>query len=131
MLASQKWLSVLFVAVALTCFAAGTIAAADIDKGLEDSIAGTEWVGEDTVDNLITTYRFEKGGKLAYHYNGQHYRNGTWKQTGAKVYFEINGQFREFDGKVSGDLLEGKSWNVKDRKWQTKLYRYVSPMPEE
>jgi hypothetical protein len=91
------------------------------------NLADTEWVGKDTPDNLITTYRFERGGTLAYFYNGTSYRNGTWRQTGNTIYFETNTQFRETRGTIKGDQIEGNSWNVRKERWKTTIYRYYKP----
>jgi hypothetical protein len=87
------------------------------------SIEDTEWVGPDTTENWITTYRFEKGGVLAYSYNGRSYRNGTWRQDGNTVYFETNNKYRETRAILKGDRLEGDSWNVTGKKWKTLLSR--------
>jgi hypothetical protein len=91
------------------------------------SIDDTEWVGSDSSEKYITTFRFEKSGLLAYYYNGVSYRNGTWKQNGASIYFEMNGKFREFKGTVKGDQISGDSWNKKGNKWETVIYKYNRP----
>jgi hypothetical protein len=106
-----------FIVLAIFCVAASA----------QTKIDDTEWVGIDSSDKLITTFRFEKGGVLAYYYNGFTYRNGTWKQDGASVYFEMNKKFREFKGTVKGDEMTGDSWNKKGNKWQTAIYKYNRP----
>ena len=89
-------------------------------------LTGTVWVGLDLDD--VTTFRFAKGGKLVYTYNGVLYQNGTWKQDGRNIYFEMNQKFREFKGNFKGErneIIDGDSWNVRDKRWHTTIYRYV------
>jgi hypothetical protein len=122
MFASQKWA---FVLVALVAFGSAPRVAADDEK--PPSVEGTEWVGPDLPEQFVTTYRFEKGGKLVYHYNGTTYDNGTWKQDGDKVYFEVNDKYREAKLKIKGDTLSGDSWNTTGKKWTTTVYKYTKP----
>jgi hypothetical protein len=91
------------------------------------SIAGTEWVGMDNPERFIITYRFEEGGVVAYAYGGNSYRNGTWKQDGKKVYFELNNKFRELEATIEGEVITGDSWNTRNLKWRTTLYKYNRP----
>ena len=87
----------------------------------------TEWVGPDLDDGTIVTFRFEKGGGLKYCYNGTTFSKGSWKQDGKTLYLEINDKYREMKATITGDSIEGDSWNVKDVKWKTSLYRYRKP----
>lgn len=87
------------------------------------SVEGTEWSGDDTPLNIRTVFRFEKGGALEYAYNGSTYRTGSWRQEGAKVYFELNSRYRECEATVRGDVLEGDSWNARGLRWKTTLRR--------
>jgi hypothetical protein len=83
------------------------------------SVEGTTWAGDGAV--APTVYHFEKEGVLSYSYNGNHYRNGTWKQEGPALYFECNNKFYEFKGKVAGEEIHGNSWNVNGGKWTLKI----------
>ncbi|GIW81065.1 MAG: hypothetical protein KatS3mg105_2872 [Gemmatales bacterium] len=78
-------------------------------------LTGTTWSGDGAV--AYTIYVFERGGVLQYSYNGNTYRNGTWKQHGPNVYFEANQKYWEFEGVIRGDVIVGKSWNRAGRKW--------------
>jgi hypothetical protein len=89
------------------------------------NLEATEWTGMD--NQTVITVRFEKGGILAYKYNGNSYRNGTWKQDGKELTFEMNGKFREYKATVTSDTIEGDSWNVAGNKWKTTLYKYTKP----
>jgi predicted dehydrogenase len=91
----------------------------------EPDLIETEWVGPD--GEFVTTFRFEKGGVLAYSYNGSSYRNGTWKLSGTNLSFELNDGYRTFKGQVKGSTIEGDSSNVAEKKWKTTLYQYTKP----
>ncbi|MBL8800236.1 MAG: hypothetical protein JNM56_40520 [Planctomycetia bacterium] len=83
------------------------------------SLEGTTWAGDGAV--APTVYFFEKEGVLSYSYNGNHYRNGTWKQDGSALYFECNNKFYEFKGQVAGEEITGNSWNVNGGKWTLRI----------
>jgi hypothetical protein len=86
------------------------------------SVEGTEWsMNGEGPDRWNITYRFERGGVLSYGYNGANYRNGTWRQTGDEIYFEVNQKYRECRLTLRGDRLEGESWNKAGRRWMTDL----------
>jgi hypothetical protein len=88
------------------------------------SVEGTEWsMPGEGPGQMNITYRFERGGVLVYRYNGQTYRNGTWKQDGNRLTFECNKKYRECRASVRGDRIEGDSWNVAGARWQTSLAR--------
>jgi len=82
-------------------------------------MAGTIWAGDGAV--AFTIYHFEKDGTLAYSYNGQTFRNATWKQDGATVTFDCNDGFYQFRGTVRPGELAGKSWNSDGAKWDLKI----------
>ena len=90
-------------------------------------LTGTEWVATPDIDNTVITWRFEKGGFLAYRSKGKYYRNGKWKQDGNQLYFETNEKYREFKGYVSGDVITGSSWNLTGAEWVTTAYKYNKP----
>jgi hypothetical protein len=80
------------------------------------SLAGTTWAGPET-DGEFTTYTFEQDGTLAYKYSNGHYRNGTWRQSGNTIYFEMNKRYAEYQGEISGDTMKGRAWNITKKKW--------------
>jgi hypothetical protein len=123
-------LSVLTAAglLAFALAAAWAPAAQDDDDKTTD-LAGTIWVGPD--GDYVTTFRFERGGVLAYRYANGSYRNGRWKQTGKKLYFEMNDKYRECEATIDGDTIRGKSWNVTGKEWKTTIYRYMNPRADE
>jgi hypothetical protein len=84
------------------------------------NIEGTTWAGQD--GDTFTTFHFEKNGILAYQYDGRFFRNGTWKQEGNKLYFEMNNRFRECRAVIRGNVIEGDSWNKKGAKSKTKIF---------
>lgn len=91
------------------------------------SLEGTVWVGEDVCG--AQTFRFEPDGVFAYTYrrNGdgpwQTFRNGTWRQVGSRLYFETNGKYAEREGRVQGDRISGRGWNVQGRTWRWSAVR--------
>ena len=86
-----------------------------------ESVAGTVWEGDDGPIAPDISIQFEAGGVLSYSRNGASFRNGTWKQTGDSVYFEMNDKFQECQATIRGDRIEGDSWNVSGEKWKTSL----------
>lgn len=88
-------------------------------------LRGTTWQGQDYVANYRIT--FESDGTLTYGYNKKHNRGGSWILEGNKVYFEVNKKYREFKGTVTGNMLQGDSWNVTGKRWQTLLQRVFEP----
>ncbi len=89
------------------------------------SVEGTKWVGPDFEG--VTNFYFEKGGVLSYSYNGNSYRNGTWWQDADVLNFEMNENYRVFQGKIEGDVVSGDSKNVTGKEWKTTFYRYKRP----
>ncbi|HET6574445.1 MAG TPA: hypothetical protein VFG68_12630 [Fimbriiglobus sp.] len=109
---------------AVLVVACGAVAAAPVPKERKKPVPkleGTTWSGDGVT--APTTYTFAKGGVLVYTYLGNTYSNGTWKQTGAKVYWETNNRFAEFEGTVSGAVMAGEAWNVAGGRWKLKMKR--------
>lgn len=94
-----------------------------VPADVEGSIADTVWVGDDAVG--VCTFRFHADGTLTYSYGGNSYDDGFWKQTGSKVYFEVNKKYRESNLVIDGDSMSGEGFNVADDKWNVTLYRVV------
>lgn len=83
-------------------------------------LAGTVWIGDDGPVGRVQ-FKFERSGILEYSYNGRTYRNGTWRQTGGRLYFEMNQKYRECKGVVLGSTIRGESWNKAGQKWITTI----------
>jgi len=80
------------------------------------SVSGTLWAGKDS-DGDFYEYAFMANGDLYYKSPSGFYTDGTWKQDGDSIYMETNNKYAEYQGQVSGTHMEGKAWNVKNRKW--------------
>ena len=64
-------------------------------------------------------------------YNGATYHKcGTWRQDGARVYWESNGKYCEFEGTLAGTTIKGKSWNKPGGKWELTV-RCKGAAPQE
>ena len=85
-------------------------------------LAGTSWAGK-TAEGWDMTIDFAADGKMTVSYNKASYTSASWKQDGDRVYYEMNNRYREFNGKLAGDTIDGESQNVRGRKWSTTLTR--------
>lgn len=120
---------------ALALLALPRLAAADVPSETTEpvetptivSVEGAAWAGVDMPEGFVVTYRFERDGVVAYSYNGASYRNGTWRQDGDRIYFEMNGKYRECRATVRGDQIVGESWNRAGKKWKTDIRIVKSP----
>ena len=91
------------------------------------SLDDTAWFGDGIV--APTRYVFNADGTLTYTYNGNTWRNGTWKQDSAKITWECNNKFCEFEGTLDGDEITGKAWNVASYRGELKFSRTYSHYP--
>ena len=93
------------------------------DASHRDCLLLTNWIGKDgpVGDVTLTTFRFQPDGVLVYSYNGNTHENAHWKQTGDRLYFEMNDKYRQGEAKINGNRIEIKSWNVTGVKWRTTL----------
>lgn len=82
-------------------------------------ITGTTWFGDGVVAD--TRYTFNADGSLTYAYNGATYHIGSWKQEGARVYWETNNKYCEFEGTLSGNMIAGNAWNIENFKKNLKF----------
>jgi outer membrane biogenesis lipoprotein LolB len=80
------------------------------------SVAGTTWTGTDS-DGDYYEYHFQPDGRLHYKSPSGSFANGTWKQDGDNIYFEMNKRFSEHKGTIKGDRMEGEAWNTKGHRW--------------
>lgn len=83
-------------------------------------LAGSIWIGDDGPIGRVR-FKFERSGVLEYSYRGRTYRNGTWKQSGNRLYFEMNQGFRECKAVVLGSTIRGESRNKGGEKWTTTI----------
>ncbi len=91
-------------------------------------LAGSLWTDEGEGDNTPTVYDFHSDGRLTLSYNGHTYPHcGTWQQHGTRVYWETNNRYYEFEGKLTGTTITGRSWNVKGGKWSLVVRRTKAP----
>jgi hypothetical protein len=86
------------------------------------SIAGTTWVGPDTMGRHYT-YEFLTDGTMHYTYENGSFKDGTWKQDGDSIYMSINNKFSERQGRITGSHMQGDAWNVKGQKWTWEAYK--------
>lgn len=86
-------------------------------------LRNTQWHGTEPADRNIF---FHADGSLGYLQGQKSF--GTWKITGDTIYFEFNNRYREFRGVIKGNVIQGESWNVTGKRWQTLLDR--TPMPK-
>lgn len=99
---------------------ASLASAAPVRPAKVPQVSGTTWSGTDSLGGT-TSYTFEEDGTLSYTSRNNTYRNGTWKQNGAKITLEKNDKYAEYEGEISGDTIEGKAKNVKGLEWTWKM----------
>jgi len=121
-MAKTRPIKVCWTAFSLLCLAlllAGAARAEDAKPKEKGSLAGTTWAGTDS-DGDDYVFNFEADGTLSYTSPSGSFRNGTWKQFGGAVYFEMNDHFSEYLGVINGKSIEGKAWNSEGRTWTWK-----------
>ena len=92
-------------------------------------LAGSVWEGDGVVAR--TVYEFHADGSMSLTYGGTRHANcGTWQQTGTNIYWETNGKYCEFEGKLTGTSISGRSWNKPGGKWQLTVRRKAAPAGE-
>ena len=83
---------------------------------------GTTWQGR-TYEGWAMAIVFEPNGVLSYSYQGSSSKVGSWKSEANILYMEMNNKYCEFRGTVTGNALQGDSWNVAGLRWKTHLTR--------
>jgi hypothetical protein len=84
---------------------------------------GTRWFGK-TYEGADWTIIFELTGRVTNIENGMTYTVGSWKSTGPmSVYMELNNNYYEYRGIVTGDILAGDSSNINGLRWKTNFKR--------
>lgn len=102
------------LALIMACLA--TVKAYAADSNDPVSVAGTTWAGTDS-DGAYYEFMFQASGALHYKSPTGVFKNGTWTQTGEKIYFEMNDKYSEYRGTIAGDTMAGKASNTAGRKW--------------
>jgi hypothetical protein len=88
-------------------------------------LAGTTWVGN-TAEGWEMTIEFVADGSMNVSYKNTKFNRASWKQDGDKIYWEMNGKYCEFNGKLADKTIEGESHNVVGKKWETKMTRVAT-----
>lgn len=72
------------------------------------SVEDTTW---DTTDSTgqKEAYEFQKGGSLVQYTPNGRFPNGTWKQNGGCLSFEVNKGYVTFEARIEGNRFEGKA----------------------
>jgi hypothetical protein len=117
---------VILLALAWYC---ASLVAAPIPKSIKNQkipqLAGTIWVSEDQADLGSVTYTFHEDGKLTYSYGKSGtstYHDASWKQEGAKVYFECNKKYVEYNGTFEDGVMVMKAANVANNSWTVRIH---------
>ena len=80
------------------------------------SLLGTRWRSNDK-DDEITVLEFLPNETVAFTEFETRYTDGSWKQAGSLTYFELNGKYAQYRGKISGDTMSGDAQNISGLKW--------------
>lgn len=89
-------------------------------------LAGSTWEGDGVVAQ--TVYEFHPDGRITMSYSGARYVNiGTWQQDGTRIYWEANNRYCEFEGKLKGTTITGRSWNKPGGNWTLTVKRTRAP----
>jgi hypothetical protein len=113
---------VLFGLVLFSAIAAQAAPALKPPPNKATPLAGTTWVGS-TAEGWEMTIEFVADGSMNVSYKETKFKTASWKQDGDKIYWEMNKKYCEFNGKMTGDAIEGESHNVAGKKWETRLTR--------
>lgn len=80
------------------------------------NIEGTIWSGVDSGGKSFV-YEFLPDGVLKYTTETGTFTDGSWKQDGKLIYFEMNNKYAEGEGIISDNLMTGNGWNQVGYKW--------------
>jgi hypothetical protein len=86
-------------------------------------LRGTTWSGWNDGVKADWVVTFEPDGVFFCSYRGTAYRNGHWKQEGNRLYYEVNKKYCECECTISGNTIQGESWNVVGQRWKILLNR--------
>lgn len=81
----------------------------------------TKWVGSNHEGEL--TLEFRIGGILRYTAPSGTWTNGTWRQVGNTVTFEMNDHYAEYTGQVRGTRISGTGHNRTGARWEWRAER--------
>jgi hypothetical protein len=115
------------IAVSFLVAIPGPLLADPIPKDVREipKIKGTTWTGTDSMETVMTC-TFCDDGTLEYtstHKGGMPttYRNGTWKQDGKNVSWEMNQHYADYTGTVAKGKMEIAAKNVTGLTWTLTL----------
>jgi hypothetical protein len=80
------------------------------------NLEGTIWSGIDSGGKSFV-YEFLPDGVLKYTTETGTFTDGSWKQDGKLVYFEMNNKYAEHEGVISDNWMTGNGWNQVGYKW--------------
>ena len=80
------------------------------------NLEGTIWSGIDSGGKSFV-YEFLPNGVLKFTAETGTFTDGSWKQDGKLVYFEMNNKYAEGEGVISDNLMTGNGWNQVGYKW--------------
>ena len=80
------------------------------------NLEGTIWSGSDS-GGKSCVFEFLPDGVLKYTTETGTFTDGSWKQEGKLVYFEMNNKYTEGEGVISDNLMTGNGWNQAGYKW--------------
>lgn len=121
-MSSRKKFVVFFIVVSLVSVLACqsisnfTSTPAVISSTNVQNLEGTIWSGVDSGGKSFV-YEFLPNGVLKFTVETGTFTDGSWKQDGKLVYFEINNKYAEGEGVISDNLMTGNGWNQAGYKW--------------
>ena len=80
------------------------------------NLEGTIWSGIDSGGKSFV-YEFLPNGVLKFTVETGTFTDGSWKQDGKLIYFEMNNKYAEGEGVISDNLMTGNGWNQAGYKW--------------
>ncbi len=80
------------------------------------NLEGTIWSGIDSGGKSFV-YEFLPDSVLKYTTETGTFTDGSWKQDGKLVYFEMNNKYAEHEGVISDNWMTGNGWNQAGYKW--------------
>jgi hypothetical protein len=81
------------------------------------SLVGTTW-SSTLLEGSGVEYEFRKDGILHYTYaDGRSWTDAHWRQTGDRLYMEINNKYAEYTAVIKGNRMQGTGKNVTGKKW--------------
>jgi hypothetical protein len=105
-------------------------------------LTNTTWVGVGLTPNISGELTFLPGNILQTTYSNNKdapttYRNGSWRQDEAKIYFQVNDRYAESNGIINGTSMSGTTVNIRKDEWRwsfdlksDSIVRYLQNRPK-